>query len=179
MIKRLIDEWRARRFVTERERLLQSDNPVLAFAGDPAGGRQILRPGETNEAAFALLKNGDVPLIRIHDGVDAPAKQFDRLIFGVPWDALTATVIGSHRKPFDAGRLGSFAVVFVESSREELAARTADKWYRPSAFVLPDGHPLSGIIAAIPFTAVKRDDGSFEFAEGLEKSSFRDGRQSG
>ena len=78
MIQRLIDGWRARRFVKDRERLLQSDNPVLAFAGNPAAGTQLLRPGETNDAAFALLKNGDVPLIRIHDGVELPAKPAGR-----------------------------------------------------------------------------------------------------
>src|SRR5262249_9508580 len=101
----------AERFVKDRERLLQSDNPVLAFAGNPLAGTQVLRPGETNNTAFELLKNGQVPLIRVHDGVEVQARQFDRLVFGVPWDALTATVIGSHKKPFDEGRLGPFGIV--------------------------------------------------------------------
>jgi hypothetical protein len=115
-------------------------------------------------------------LIRIHDGVEVPAKQFERLVFVVAWDPLSATVIGSHRKSFDDGRLESFGIVFVDSSREELAARAGAAWYRAAAFVLPNGHPLRDIIAVIPFAAVKRDDGSFAFAEGLEGSRVREGR---
>src|SRR5262249_25806576 len=88
VIKRLMDGWRARRFVKDRERLLQSDNPVLAFAGNPAAGTQLLRPGQTNDAAFELLKNGEVPLIRIHDGLEVPVEQFDRVVFVTAWDPL-------------------------------------------------------------------------------------------
>jgi hypothetical protein len=90
----------------------------------------------------------------------------------VPWDPLSATVIGSHRKSFDDGRLNSFAIVFLESSREEFAERAAKEWYTTAAFVLPDGHPLRGAIAAVPFVAIGRVGGSFEFAEGVEVSSF-------
>jgi hypothetical protein len=78
VIKRLMDGWRARRFIKDREQLLQSDNPVLAFAGNPAAGTQVLRPGETNDVAFGLLRSGKVPLIRVHDGVEMLANQFGR-----------------------------------------------------------------------------------------------------
>jgi hypothetical protein len=56
-----------------------------------------------------------------------------------------------------------------------LPKRAEAAWYRAAAFVLPNGHPLRDTIAVIPFAAVKRDDGSFAFAEGLEGSSVRDG----
>jgi hypothetical protein len=172
VIKRLMDGWRARQFVKDRERLLHSDNPVLAFASNPSAGTQVLRPGETNDAAFALLTTAKVPLIRVHDGVEMRANQFGRLVFGVPWDPLSAAMIGSHRKSFDDGRLGSFGIVFLESSREGLAERAAKAWYRTVAFVLPDGHPLRDAVAVVPFVAMGRDGGAFEFAEGVEASSL-------
>jgi hypothetical protein len=157
VIKRLMDGWRARQFVKDRERLLHSDNPVLAFASNPSAGTQVLRPGETNDAAFALLTTAKVPLIRVHDGVEMRANQFGRLVFGVPWDPLSAAMIGSHRKSFDDGRL---------------AERAAKARYRTVAFVLPDGHPLRDAVAVVPFVAMGRDGGAFEFAEGVEASSL-------
>jgi hypothetical protein len=173
-MKRLIAGWRARRFAKERERLLDSENPVLAFAGNPAAGTQQLRPGETNDAAFALLNAGGVRLTRIHDGAEVSARAFDRLVFVEPWDPLSATVIGSHRRPFDAGRLRSFGIVFLSTGRADFASRVAAAWYNAVAYVLDENDPLREQVAIVPFAAVKNADGSFAFAEGLDGSSFRE-----
>src|SRR5262249_10227101 len=142
MIKRLIEGWRARRFVSERERLLQAEKPVLAFAGDPATGTQHLRPGGTNDAAFSPLNTGDVPVTRIHDGAEVPARPFDRLVFVEPWDPLSMSVIGSHRRPFDAGRLRSFGIVFLSTARADFASHVAAAWYNTVAYLLKENDPL-------------------------------------
>jgi hypothetical protein len=172
VIKRVIDGLRARRSASERERLLKSENPVLAFAGNPASGTQSLRPGETNESAFALLKSGDVRLTRVHDGAEVGARAFDRLVFVEPWDPLSATVIGSHRRPFEAGRLPSFGIVFISTARADFVSRVAQAWYKTVAFVLTDD-TFRERIASVPFAAVKAADGSVMFFEGLDGSSFR------
>jgi hypothetical protein len=174
MIKRLLEGWRARRFASEREQLLDSENPVLAFAGDPKTGTQRLRPGETNEHAYALLQRGALRLTRVHDGREMPASGFDRLVFVEPWDPLSASVIGSHRRPFEGGRLGTFGIVFVSGARDDLASRVEAAWYKPVAFVLSTADPLRAEIAIVPFAAVRGRDGSLTFGEGLDGSCFRE-----
>src|SRR2546423_15707919 len=104
MIKWLLRGWRRRRFVGDRERLLDSENPVLAFAGDPRTGTQHVRPGDTNDEAFATLRRGETRLTRVDDGREVPAARFDRLIFVEPWDPPSASVIGSHAGASDTGR---------------------------------------------------------------------------
>jgi hypothetical protein len=159
-------------FLSRREQLLNSANPELAFASDPARGAQAL-PGKSNEAAYGLLRQGAF-LRRLHDGAEVAAAAFERLLFVEAWDVLSATAQGSHRKPFEEGLLGSFGIVFV-STTPQRAARAKPEWYWRVAFELVEGHPLRDAISVIPFMAVRGADGTLTFHEGLEGCRYRGG----
>jgi hypothetical protein len=141
-------------FIGERKKLLDSDDPIRAFAPDPDRDYWPLAVDTDNEDAYAFIKEGPVHLVWAATGEStslsaiAPA----RVVFATMWDTYSAQTIGTLKAAVDEKRAATFGIVLFENSRDEVVERKQEAWYFARTLVLaPSSEELRPLITRVPF----------------------------
>lgn len=161
----------ARGFVEQREKLLDSDDPIRAFAPDPSSNVWKLNVGKDNSVAYDQIQANGLSLIRVNDGAPASLSDFANgmLIFVTQWEPYSAQTIGNLKGQIDSGSIKNFGLVYFENTADEVAERKKKSWYFNSAYVLADeSAKIKDMINRIPVRLMIDADGTIEsVSEGL------------
>ncbi len=144
-------------FTAERKKLIDSSDPVRAFAPDPNLNYWPLEVNADNEQAYARIKQASVDLIWAATGEPTQLSAIapGRVLFATMWDTYSAQTIGALKQAVDDNRLSGFGIVLFENSREEVIERKHQAWYYARTLVLaPSALNLRPLIKRIPFQVV-------------------------
>ena len=161
----------AREFIEDREKLLDSNDHVRAFAPDPSSDVWELNPGQDNSAAYDHIHANGLFLNRVNDDTSASLADFANgtLILVTQWEPYSARTIGHLKGQVDSGSVSKFGLVFFENSAEEVATRKRESWYFDSAYIVAEeSAKIKDMINRIPVTLTIDADGKIDsVSEGL------------